>query len=106
MAKHHKKDQVFHTVDLWHVEDSRVVFAFFDKRSKSRYAGTSTEVGYARALGKHLIIVSTLTKGMNHYYQFPIRMADERDYFKSLDDGIEHLRQISIKYNGGDNATG
>lgn len=101
MAKKHKADQEFEIADLWFVEDARVIFAFYDRNSKSKYAGTSSEIGYARGLrGKHIIVVNTLTRGMSHFYEFPFRLSNRM--FKSLDEGIEHLRRLAIKNNGVD----
>jgi nucleoside 2-deoxyribosyltransferase len=74
--------------DLANIRLSDCIFAYMDKNNPSGY-GLSLEVGYAKALGKKIIMVDE----MNKNYMEIVRCC--ADYlFDNLEDGIKKLNEL------------
>jgi len=83
--------------DLSHIKASDILFACMDKDNPSGY-GLALEIGYAKALGKTVILVdekSSENEEFRRYFAIAKETADV--YFESLDEGINFLKGFMVK---------
>lgn len=85
----------FHLADRMKLEKADVVFAYIRAWSNSAFSGTSWELGYAKALGKTIIVVNDMMESRRYLYELVHRMADS--YHLTMDDGIHFLRDLSLE---------
>lgn len=81
--------------DLEAIHSSDIVFAYFEDANPAGY-GLSLEVGYAAALGKHIIFVdekSHQSPDVGRYLK--IVQETSNVVFDSLNDGISYLKSLS-----------
>ena len=81
--------QVYTAWDLWAVRECDIVFVYIEKDNPSGI-GLALEVGYAKALGKTIIMVNEQQD--NRYTHIIEQTADV--VFTSFDDGVEFLRNL------------
>lgn len=85
-------DEALYTLwDLEAIRQSDLVFACLEATNPSGY-GTALEVGYARALGKHIIVVDELDEKRKRY--LGMVRASANVVFKTLEDGIAFLKEL------------
>ena len=89
LERANKDNQVFVPCDFKKIDLCDILFAYIRNGSGSLHSGTSCEIGYAKAKGKHIILVKNLPKLEAYLYQFIQRTADA--YFTVLEDGIKYL---------------
>lgn len=81
--------------DLHFVKQSDIVFVYIERTNPS-CVGTSVEAGYAKGLGKTVILV--LEKNHEHiedrYLEFLTQVADIT--FNDLESGIQYLKSFKI----------
>jgi hypothetical protein len=80
--------------DLEAIRSSNIVFAYLEASNPSGY-GLSLEVGYAAALGRHVILVderSRTDQALGRYFEIVRHTADV--VFDELEEGIEYLRSL------------
>ena len=92
---HGLKDETQYTLwDLEAIRQSDLVFAYLEATNPAGYA-LALEVGYARALGKRVILVdekSTLDEKSKRYLGMVRSSADA--VFESLEDGIAFIKEL------------
>lgn len=91
----HRKKLVFHISDKFKIDKAEIVFAYIADGSPSRFSGTSWELGYAFAKGKHTIVVNDMKPKDACLYELVKRFADA--YYETLDEGIDHLRELAFE---------
>lgn len=89
----HRNRRVFHIADKLKIDKADIVFAYIRTGSPSIFSGTSWELGYAYAKNKHIILVNDMKPKLACKYELIKRFADA--YYVSLDEGIDHLRELS-----------
>lgn len=83
------------TWDLFHVKECNILFVYMEKTNPSGY-GLSLEIGYAKALGKTIILVdekSSTNQSFERY--FKIVQVSSNVVFCSLNEGIKFLQSFS-----------
>ena len=94
-SKHGLNDPAAYTEwDLQAIRDSDVVFAYLEATNPAGYA-LALEVGYAKALGKAVILVdeqSLRSEQVRRYLQMVRSTADVT--FDSLAEGVLHLQRL------------
>jgi len=95
----HKLDQPsqYTAWDMHFVRSSDLVFGYMDKSNPSGY-GLATEIGYAKGLGKTVILVdekSDLDDEFSNYFSIVRSISDM--VVGSLDEGIALLKRFVIK---------
>ena len=93
MSKIHKKNKVFHSVDLHHVEECDVFFAYLSHKSKSQYNGTGYEHCHALNHGKVRVVACDMKPARRERVIFILRHTDPLLLTKTLDEGITRLRE-------------
>ena len=81
--------------DIHYVKNCDILFGYMEESNPSGY-GLSLEVGFARALGKTVILVderSPVDEHFQKHYKFIQSVADI--HFNKLDNGIQLLRSLS-----------
>lgn len=86
-----RKNRVFDHCDYLKIDRADVVFAY-TRPSDSLHSGTSAEIGYAKALGKLILLVNEFPKDKKFLYEFIRRSSDE--VFDSLEEGIGYLKEV------------
>jgi nucleoside 2-deoxyribosyltransferase len=84
------------TWDLFHVKNCDILFAFMEATNPSGY-GLSLEVGYAKALGKTIILIdekSLKEKPFDRYFKIVRESSDS--VFDTLNDGIKFLKAFQM----------
>lgn len=82
--------------DLFHIAKADILFAYMEKDNPSGY-GLAGEVGYAKGLGKRVILVdekSKADKQFEKYFAIIRAMADSS--FESMDEGISFLQKFQL----------
>jgi nucleoside 2-deoxyribosyltransferase len=88
-----ENERQYTTWDLLAIRRSDVVFAYAEEANPALYA-LSLEVGYARALGKHILLVEEHpTEQRRRYFGMLRACADVT--FSSLDEAVQYLRSLS-----------
>ena len=80
--------------DLDHIASSDIVFAYMENDNPSGY-GLATEVGYAKALGKTVILVdekSATNQDFRRYFALVRETSDAT--FNSFDEGLAFFKKI------------
>ena len=80
--------------DLYHVKNCDIVFAYIEQDNPSGY-GAALEIGYAKALGKTIILVdekSISDESFKRQYELIRKTADI--VFYSLEEGIQFLESF------------
>ena len=95
LISQHRKKRVFHIADKLKVDRADIVFAYIADDSPSRFSGTSWELGYAYAKGKHTILVCDMKPSEECLYELVKRMSDA--YYRTMDEGIDHLRELAFE---------
>lgn len=93
-ASHGLENPKCYTVwDLHHIKNCDVFFGYMEKDNPSGI-GLALEVGYAKALGKTIILVDeTITTKNEHFSKYyPIVRESADVVFKNLADGIDFLK--------------
>ncbi|MCZ4409098.1 hypothetical protein O3Q51_09775 [Cryomorphaceae bacterium 1068] len=81
--------------DMHYVKNCDILFGYMEESNPSGY-GLSLEVGFAKALGKTVILVderSPKDQAFERNYKFIQSVADI--YFNKIEDGIGMLRSLS-----------
>ena len=80
--------------DMHHIRLSNILFGCMNKDNPSGY-GLSFEVGYAKGLGKTVILVDEKSSEDEHFQrQFAIIREAADICFDSLEDGINYLKSF------------
>lgn len=89
-SQHHIDDPVQYTQwDLNAIEDSDILLANMESSNPGGYA-LALEVGYAKALGKQIVLVDQIESDMIKNYFEMVRQCS--DYvFESLDDALDFI---------------
>jgi nucleoside 2-deoxyribosyltransferase len=90
-----KEARAYTAWDLEAVKSSDILFAYFEAGNPSGY-GLALEVGYAAALGKHIIFVdekSEAEPSVGRYLNIVKETSDV--HFKTLEEGIDYLRRLA-----------
>ena len=83
--------------DLSAIRDSDIIFAYFESTNPSGY-GLSLELGYARSLNKHIILVDEKSSPDNKFKNMLGMTRSVCDnVFSFLDDGIDELVNVINK---------
>ncbi|RME04380.1 MAG: hypothetical protein D6816_09775 [Bacteroidetes bacterium] len=89
-----KDERQYTTWDLLAIRRSDVVFAYAEASNPALYA-LSLEIGYARALGKHIVLVEEHPSEQRRRY-FGMLRACADVTFSSLNEGVQYLRSLSV----------
>jgi nucleoside 2-deoxyribosyltransferase len=92
-ASYHRPGYSF--TDLFKVNQADIVFVYLRPDSGSRFSGTSAEVGYALAKGKHTVICNALSTEEASYYGFIQDCASR--VFYTLWGAMNYLRAIATQ---------
>jgi nucleoside 2-deoxyribosyltransferase len=77
--------------DLFYVKNADILFAFMEKDNPSGF-GLTVEVGYAKALGKLIILVDEKSfEDKNFGEKFRIVRNSSSIVFDNFDDGVKYL---------------
>lgn len=79
--------------DLLNIKQSDIVFAYMDNENPSGY-GLCVEVGYAKALGKTIILVIDYLDNLRDQYFGMVRSCADV-VVNNLDDGINLIKEFS-----------
>jgi nucleoside 2-deoxyribosyltransferase len=85
------KPELYTHWDLYGVKQCDILFGYMEEINPSGY-GLAAEVGYAKAMGKLVILVderSVVDDGFKYNYAFIHNIADV--VFDNLDDGVDYL---------------
>ena len=83
--------------DMYHIRQSDILFGYMEKENPSGY-GLATEIGYARGLGKTVILVderSPVDEQFRRYFAIAREASDV--VFESLEQGITFLKSLASK---------
>jgi nucleoside 2-deoxyribosyltransferase len=95
-SKHHLKEaKEYTTWDLYTIKKSDIIFAYLENSNPGGYS-LALEVGYAKALGKTIILINekTLPSGIFNPYMKMVESCCDVVY-RNLDEGIIYLKQIN-----------
>lgn len=92
LIKTHSHKKLFHIADIYKIEKSDILIAYFTSDSPSRFSGTSFECGYARGQGKTVFVINDMKPTDACFYELVKRCADV--YCVSLEEGIEKLKEF------------
>ena len=82
------------TWDLFHVQHCDIVFAYMEEANLSGY-GLALEIGFAKALGKTIILVEEKSKTDESFARkFAIVRESATVVFEELDKGIDFLKRF------------
>lgn len=82
--------------DLFHIAKADILFAYMERDNPSGY-GLAGEVGYAKGLGKTIILVDEKSKVDEQFKKnFAIIRAISDSTFESLNDGISFLQRFEL----------
>lgn len=77
--------------DLFYVKNADILFAFMEKDNPSGF-GLTLEVGYAKAMGKLIVLVDEKSSvDKNFGEKFKIVRNSSSIVFENLDDGVKYL---------------
>lgn len=85
--------------DIHHITRANILFGYMEKDNPSGY-GLATEIGYARGLGKTVILVderSQIDKQFGTYFAIVRETSDM--VLESLDEGIALLKKFAFNNN-------
>lgn len=89
-----KKPKEYTGWDLFYLDKSDICFAYLEKDNPSGI-GLSLEIGYAKALGKMIILVDEKS-GLDYkeYNKFGIVRNSSTVVFDNLEEGLEYLNSF------------
>ena len=89
------KPRLYTEWDLEAIRSSDIMFAYFEDSNPSGY-GLSLEIGYAAALGKHIILVDEKSRHSPEAGRY-LKIVQETSNvaFDSLSEGINYLKSLS-----------
>lgn len=92
---HLVKPELYTFWDLEAVKQSDIVFAYMDEKNPSGY-GLTLEIGYAKALGKTIILVDEKSTSHSEFKpMFEIVRHTADVLFDNFEDGVNYLESFS-----------
>jgi hypothetical protein len=94
-SKHGLTDSKEYTVwDLFYTKNCDILFAYMEESNPTGF-GLMLEIGYAKALGKTIILVDEKSKKDENFARsFKIVRESATIVFETLDEGIEFLKSF------------
>jgi len=81
--------------DTYHVKRANILFGYMEKDNPSGY-GLATEIGYARGLGKMVILVDEKSRDDKQFSKYFALVREASDIvFDSLEEGIAFLKKFA-----------
>lgn len=81
--------------DMYHIKRSDILFGYMEKDNPSGY-GLATEIGYAKGLGKTVILVDERSPVDEKFMKYFVIVREASDVvLESLEDGIALLKRFA-----------